>query len=53
MGAYPHLSYSFALSRKRVESGGLDPSSYTVRELPISKDIAGVEMRLTAGAYAC
>ncbi len=47
-GGVPPFKYSFALSRKRVESGGWT-RQVTVRELPISKDIAGVEMRLTAG----
>jgi oxalate decarboxylase len=42
------FKYSFALSHKRVESGGWT-RQVTVRELPISKTIAGVEMRLTAG----
>jgi oxalate decarboxylase len=42
------FKYSFALSRKRIESGGWT-RQVTARELPISKTIAGVEMRLTAG----
>jgi oxalate decarboxylase len=44
----PPFKYSFALSHKRVESGGWT-RQVTARELPISKTIAGVEMRLTAG----
>ena len=47
-GTVPAFKYSFALARKRVESGGWT-RQVTVRELPISKDMAGVEMRLTAG----
>jgi oxalate decarboxylase len=42
------FKYSFSLSRKRIESGGWT-RQVTVRELPISTTIAGVEMRLTAG----
>jgi oxalate decarboxylase len=42
------FKYSFSLSRKRLESGGWT-RQVTVRELPISTTIAGVEMRLTAG----
>jgi oxalate decarboxylase len=42
------FKYSFSLSRKRIESGGWT-RQVTARELPISKTIAGVEMRLTAG----
>ena len=47
-GAVNPFKYSFALSHKRMESGGWT-RQVTVRELPISKYIAGVEMRLTAG----
>ena len=47
-GAVPPFKYPFALARKRIESGGWT-RQVTVRELPISKSIAGVEMRLTAG----
>src|SRR5579884_242263 len=47
-GTVPPFKYSFALARKRIQSGGWT-RQVTVRELPISKDIAGVEMRLTAG----
>ncbi len=42
------FKYSFSLSRKRIESGGWT-RQVTARDLPISKTIAGVEMRLTAG----
>ena len=47
-GAVPPFKYSFAMARKRVESGGWT-RQVTVRELPISKTIAGVEMRLITG----
>jgi oxalate decarboxylase len=44
------LWYSFDLTKKRVEEGGWT-HEVTQRELPSSKDIAGVNMRLTAGSY--
>src|ERR1700728_3740804 len=47
-GSVKPFKYSFALSRKRIENGGWT-RQVTVRDLAISKDIAGVEMRLTAG----
>ncbi len=47
-GTVKPFKYSFALSHKRIESGGWT-RQVTARELPISTDIAGVEMRLTAG----
>jgi oxalate decarboxylase len=47
-GSVKPFKYSFSLSRKRIESGGWT-RQVTVRDLPISKAIAGVEMRLTAG----
>jgi len=47
-GAVPPFKYPFAFARKRIESGGWT-RQVTARELPISKTIAGVEMRLTAG----
>jgi oxalate decarboxylase len=42
--------YSFDLVKKRVEGGGWT-HEVTQRVLPSSKDIAGVQMRLTAGSY--
>jgi oxalate decarboxylase len=42
--------YSFDLTHKRVQEGGWT-SQVTQRELPSSKDVAGVRMRLTAGGY--
>jgi oxalate decarboxylase len=47
-GTVKPFKSSFALSHKRIESGGWT-RQVTVRELPMSKDIAGVEMKLTAG----
>jgi oxalate decarboxylase len=44
------LWYSFDLVEKRVEDGGWT-HEVTERVLPSSKDIAGVNMRLTAGSY--
>src|ERR1700740_688330 len=42
--------YSFDLVKKRVEEGGWT-HEVTQRVLPSSRDIAGVNMRLTAGSY--
>lgn len=42
--------YSFDLARKRVQEGGWT-HQVTQRELPTSTDIAGVNMRLTAGSF--
>src|SRR6202051_1282367 len=42
--------YSFDLVKKRVEEGGWT-HEVTQRVLPSSNDIAGVQMRLTAGSY--
>jgi len=47
-GTVKPFKYSFATSHKRIESGGWT-RQVTARELPISKDMAGVEMKLTAG----
>ena len=44
------LWYSFDLVKKRVEEGGWT-HEVTQRVLPSSKDVAGVNMRLTAGSY--
>lgn len=42
------FKYSFDLAHKEIDSGGWT-RQVTVRDLPISKTMAGVEMRLTAG----
>jgi oxalate decarboxylase len=47
-GTVNPFKYSFSLARKRVESGGWT-RQVTERELPISKTMAGVEMRLVSG----
>src|SRR4030081_3738620 len=44
------LWYSFDLVKKRVEEGGWT-HEVTQRELPSSRDITGVNMRLTDGSY--
>ena len=44
----PNLRFSFDDSHMRLESGGWT-RQVTVRELGISKNIAGVNMRLNAG----
>jgi oxalate decarboxylase len=48
-GSMPNLKWSFADSHMRIEQGGWARET-TIRELPISKDLAGVNMRLVAGA---
>jgi oxalate decarboxylase len=47
-GTLPNLRFSFSDSHVRQESGGWT-RQVTVRELGVSKDIAGVNMRLNAG----
>jgi uncharacterized RmlC-like cupin family protein len=47
-GTLPNLRYSFSDSHVRLESGGWT-RQVTVRELGVSKDLAGVNMRLNAG----
>jgi oxalate decarboxylase len=42
--------YSFDLAPKRMQAGGWT-HQVTQRELPPSKDLAGVNMRLTAGSF--
>jgi oxalate decarboxylase len=42
--------YSFDLAHKRIEEGGWT-HQVTQREFPTSNEIAGVNMRLTAGSY--
>src|SRR6266404_4817748 len=48
-GTLPNLRFSFSDAHMRLESGGWT-RQVTVRELGVSKDIAGVNMRLNAGA---
>lgn len=47
-GAVPTFKYPFSMAHKRLYDGGWS-HEVTVRELPISKSLAGVAMRLTAG----
>jgi len=47
-GSVPAFKYPFSLSHKRLHQGGWS-REVTVRELPVSKSIAGVDMRLKAG----
>jgi oxalate decarboxylase len=47
-GGLPTFKYPFSFSNKRLYSGGWS-REVTVRELPIAKATAGVNMRLTAG----
>jgi oxalate decarboxylase len=47
-GSVNPFKYSFDLAHKEIDSGGWT-RQVTVRDLPISKTMAGVEMRLTNG----
>ncbi|WP_263382446.1 cupin domain-containing protein [Granulicella arctica] len=47
-GGQPPFKYPFSFAHKRIEAGGWT-RQVTVRDLPISKKMAGVEMRLIAG----
>ena len=47
-GTMAPFKYSFDLAHKEIDSGGWT-RQVTVRDFPISKTMAGVEMRLTAG----
>ena len=47
-GTVPNLKWPFALSHNRVLSGGWARET-TTRELPVSKEIAGVNMRMKPG----
>lgn len=49
-GDVPAFWYSFDLAHRRLHSGGWS-RQVTERDLPISRDVAGVNMRLTAGGY--
>src|SRR5258707_15865482 len=48
-GTLPNLRFSFSDAHMRQEPGGWT-RQVTVREFGVSKDIAGVNMRLNAGA---
>jgi oxalate decarboxylase len=47
-GSMMPFKYSFDLAHKEIDSGGWT-RQVTIRDFPISKTMAGVEMRLTAG----
>ena len=47
-GTMKPFKYSFDLSHKEIDTGGWT-RQVTVRDLPVSTTMAGVEMRLTAG----
>jgi oxalate decarboxylase len=47
-GGQPPFKYPFSYAHKRIEAGGWT-RQVTVRDLAISKKVAGVEMRLIAG----
>jgi oxalate decarboxylase len=47
-GTIPNLKFSFAAARNRLLTGGW-AREVTVRELPVAKELAGVNMRLKPG----
>lgn len=47
-GSIPNLKFSFGLAHNRLEQGGW-AREITVRDLPVAKSMAGVNMRLDAG----
>ncbi len=47
-GSIPNLKFSFSMAHNRLEDGGW-AREVTVRELPISRSMAGVNMRLDSG----
>jgi oxalate decarboxylase len=47
-GGQPPFKYPFAFAHKRIEAGGWT-RQVTVRDFPLSKKMAGVEMRLISG----
>jgi oxalate decarboxylase len=49
-GTVPPIWYSFELVHRRIQEGGWT-HQITERELPSSKEIAAIQMRLTAGSY--
>jgi oxalate decarboxylase len=48
-GTFPNLKFPFSMAHNRLEEGGW-AREVTVRELPISTTLAGVNMRLKPGA---
>lgn len=49
-GSMPNLKFPYAAAHNRLLSGGW-AREVTVRELPVATTLAGVNMRLKAGAY--
>jgi oxalate decarboxylase len=49
-GSMPNLKFSFAAAHNRLLDGGW-AREVTTRELPVATTLAGVNMRLRAGAY--
>lgn len=49
VGDVPNLKWPFGLSHNRLSAGGWARET-TIRELPVSKAMAGVNMRLTPGS---
>ncbi|RDH74696.1 cupin domain-containing protein [Mycolicibacterium moriokaense] len=49
-GSFPNLKFSFSAAHNRLLTGGW-AREVTVRDLPIATTLAGVNMRLKAGAY--
>ena len=47
-GALPNLKFSFGMAHNRLEEGGW-AREVTVRDLPVAKSMAGVNMRLDPG----
>jgi oxalate decarboxylase len=47
-GSLPNMKFSFGIAHNRLEDGGW-AREVTVRELPVSKSMAGVNMRLDSG----
>lgn len=48
VGSLPVFKYPFSFANKRVYEGGWS-REVTIRELPVAKELAGVNMRLEAG----
>jgi oxalate decarboxylase len=48
-GSLPNLKFSFGMAHNRLEEGGW-AREVTVRDLPVAKSVAGVNMRLDPGA---
>ncbi|GII61043.1 oxalate decarboxylase OxdC [Sphaerisporangium krabiense] len=49
-GTLPNMKFSFSMAHTRIEEGGW-AREVTRRELPVATTLAGVNMKLNAGAY--